>query len=95
MAAVSDDREEPDELSLLLKAGSDSEWAVQLDMQEISVKFKVDSGADVNVLTHNEYRRLSRPPTLDPANRKLVSVGSVLQVLGQFKMDASATRGKG
>ena len=89
MAVVSDDRDEPGEPGFLLEAGQDDEWVVNLNMQDFDVRFKVDSGADVNVLTQQQYRKLPRPPTLRPANRKLVSVGSVLQVLGQFEINVS------
>ena len=92
VAAISDNRDEPSELDepgFLLEAGQDDEWVVKLSMQDIGVKFKVDSGADVNVLTQHQYQKLPHPPTLHPATRKLISVGSVLQVLGQFEMDIS------
>ena len=93
VAAISDreseNLSEPGEPGFLLEAGQEDEWVVKLSMQNVDVRLKVDSGADVNVLAQHQYRKLPRPPTLRPADRKLISVGSVLQVLGQFETDVS------
>ena len=48
-----------------------------------NVSFKIDTGADVNVVSKRTYDSFTRKPTLQPTNRVLHSPGGVMKVLGQ------------
>ncbi len=61
-------------------------WTVQLKIAESVVLFKIDSGADVTVITENTYQSLKQPPKLSKASRKLRGVGGLLTVIGMFEV---------
>ena len=50
-----------------------------------NVSFKIDTGADVNVVSKRTYDSFTRKPTLQPTNLVLHSPRSVMNVLGQFE----------
>lgn len=60
-------------------------WMVDLEMNNTTTKFKVDSGADATVGTEEFYRGLNPRPHLEEAQVKLVGVGGQLNCLGQFE----------
>lgn len=63
----------------------DKPWLVKLQIEEQSVSFKIDSGADVSVITPETYRQLKQP-TLTPARVHLRGAGgSSLECLGQLQ----------
>ena len=49
------------------------------------MSFKIDTGADVNVVSKRTYDSFTRMPTLQPTNLVLHSPGGVMKVLGQFE----------
>ena len=59
-------------------------WRVTAGLHGHSVTFKVDSGADVSILSRRTYKKLSLPP-LEHASTTLTSVGSVLKVEGKLR----------
>ena len=50
-----------------------------------NVSFKIDTGADVNVVSKHMYDSFTCKPTLQPTNLVLHSPGGVMKVLGQFE----------
>ena len=68
----------------VVTAQGKQDWTIAAQVGQNSVSFKVDSGADVNVLSLQQYKQLIRRPALQPASRRLSSVGGVLQVVGVF-----------
>lgn len=64
-------------------------WEVKLRIGGHQVKFKLDSGADVTVITEETYRSLRKQPVLTPTNVSLNSVGSQLKCLGTFMSNVS------
>ena len=61
-----------------------SQWTILAQVNKQNVKFKVDSGADVSILSWSDYVRLGLPQ-LQPAMNTLRSVGKVLDVEGKVK----------
>ena len=61
-------------------------WRVHICLNGKDITFKVDSGADVSILSLKTYQKLSLPP-LEHASATLTSVGSVLKVEGKLRGD--------
>lgn len=59
-------------------------WYETLDVQGYPVKFKLDSGADVSVISEDTWKLLKPRPKLTQVKSKLVSPGGPLQSKGQF-----------
>lgn len=59
-------------------------WKVTLHFGNSDVTFKLDSGADVSVMGHKRYMRLSPRPALKPVTARLTSPGGPLTCSGQF-----------
>ena len=68
--------------------GKSGKWIVHLRHPRIcqhkKKKYRVDTGADVSVMTEAEYRELDRPPKLNQTNIRLHSVSAKLVCLGTF-----------
>ena len=54
---------------------------------ENHVTFKIDSGADISVMSESTYRSLPNPPSLKPTSANLTSPGGKLQCIGEFNAD--------
>ena len=65
--------------------GSENPWRVTLGLCGRNVSFKIDTGADVNVVSKRTYDSFTRKPTLQRTNLVLHSPGGVMKVLGQFE----------
>ena len=63
---------------------TDKPWEVKLKIHGRSVLFKLDSGADVTVMTGQSYKSLKNAPALTPTEATLISVGSSLKCAGTF-----------
>ena len=63
--------------------GSENPRRVTLGLCGRNVPFKIDTGADVNVVSKRMYDSFTRKPTLQPTNLVLHSPGGVMKVLGQ------------
>ena len=59
-------------------------WYVVLNIFDTAVKFKIDSGADVNTVSTETYYKMHYKPELEQDNRRLHSVGSRVKTLGSF-----------
>ena len=73
-------------LGAVKAAQTGAEWAISADVGQNLIKFKVDSGADVNVMSLQvqQYQQMSPKPVLQPPSRQLSSVGGTLKVVGVF-----------
>ena len=60
-------------------------WTVNIDVNGTDVNFKIDSGADVNVISRDTYHRFLHRPKLTSSNAKLDSVSGPINNLGTFK----------
>ena len=67
-----------------VEGSRNKEWTVSVEVGQNQVSFKVDSGADVNVLSLQQYEQMVQKPDLLPTSRQLSSVGGALEVLGVF-----------
>ena len=83
--------ERSEETQFLGEAGNvgTSDWRVQLAVGEEQCTFKADSGADVNVITRRRYDAFRKAVQLEPADRKLQSVGHALSIDGMFRADVA------
>ena len=52
---------------------ADSAWYSDIDIGNMSVRFKLDTGAEANVLPYNIFQRLQRPTRLDPTSTMLIA----------------------
>ena len=59
-------------------------WTVNLKIKDTPVKFKIDTGADISIMSDKVFRNLMRKPQLTKCNHKLSSPGGRLPVKGQF-----------
>ena len=64
--------------------GTNGKWKVNLLVQGQQLNFKVDSGADVNVITINQWNQMRNKPPLQRNNSRVTSLGKELTVLGTF-----------
>ena len=62
----------------------ETEWYINLDVNGDPINFKIDSGADVTVISEDIYRRMPNRPHLKPSKVVLNSPGGQLSNLGQF-----------
>ena len=63
----------------------DSPWTVTLQVSGTPVQFKIDTGADVTVMTRASFNRLLHPPSLSQSTIKLKGAGGeILDVEGEF-----------
>ncbi|XP_063063818.1 uncharacterized protein K02A2.6-like [Engraulis encrasicolus] len=65
--------------------GSPEQWIVKLRVGSTPVEFKIDTGADVNVICEETYHSLRPKTPLGPADIHLDSPGGELQCIGQIK----------
>lgn len=62
-------------------------WFVNLPVSGTQVRFKIDTGADVSVLTQKTYDSLSQAPLLSPSRASLLSPGGKIEVCGEFNTE--------
>ncbi|XP_052817965.1 uncharacterized protein K02A2.6-like [Mya arenaria] len=60
-------------------------WTVNLKIHGKDVKFKIDSGADTSVMSHDTFCKLSRQPDLMPQQAVLIGPGGKLDCIGMFR----------
>ena len=64
----------------------DSDFDINLTVNEAPIKFKIDCGADVSVISHGDYKRIADGIKLLPADKILVGAnGQPLEVMGCFE----------
>lgn len=83
---VSDDASEaPYFLGAVSKSnGKDEQWTVQLEIGKTPVRFKIDTGADTNIMSEETFTSLSPEKKLERSNVTLCSPGGRLDCLGKF-----------
>ena len=59
-------------------------WHVELEINDTIVDFKIDSGADVTVISDETYNRLKKRSKLKSTKTPLDSPGGKLKCIGQF-----------
>ncbi len=63
----------------------DNPWVVTISINGSPVKFKIDTGADVSVISDTTYKALAKKTPLKPAKKSLTGPSSQpLDVCGQF-----------
>ena len=60
-------------------------WRVELELEGSKVSFKIDTGADVNVVSKSTWEFLRKPRLFPVRNITLSSPGGDLSLLGQFE----------
>jgi len=64
-------------------------WNVVLHINRKPVQFKIDTGADISVISVSTYEALPQRPKLKPSNAVLSSPGGMLNCKGQFTAEIS------
>ena len=67
-------------------------WYVNLPICGAQVKFKIDTSADISVLTQSTYNSLAQKPLLKPSRASLLSPGGRIEVRGEFDTVAEYKR---
>ena len=70
--------------SIDCNVSDETEWYIDLDVNGHPINFKIDSGADVTVISEDVYRKMPNRPCLKPIKVVLNSPGGQLSNLGQF-----------
>jgi hypothetical protein len=60
-------------------------WTVELPIGGSSLHFKIDTGADISVLSEATYQQLPLKPPLQPSKINLMSPGGPVPSVGEFK----------
>ena len=63
-------------------------WFAKLDICDSVCQFKIDTGADISIISRSQYDKLHLAPPLTPTKAVLKSPGGVLKTVGQFKAQA-------
>lgn len=71
------------------RAQDKSPWTVTLKVNSTPVKFKIDCGADVSVMTRSQYNKLATRPKLREDRSTLRGVGGKLRSDGVFSTTVS------
>ena len=64
-------------------------WSVMLHVNKKPIKFKIDTGADISVMSVSTYEALPQRRKLKPSNAVLSSPGGMLKCRGQFTAEIS------
>ena len=64
----------------------DDAWFVSLPICGSQVKFKIDTGADISIITQRTFETLARKPTLLPSNALLCSPGGKIEACGEISV---------
>ena len=64
-------------------------WMIDVMIQGRPMTFKVDTGADVNVITHDHFKQMTNMPPLKRCAPRVTSVGGALEVCGVFRGEMS------
>jgi hypothetical protein len=67
-----------------LNVQTEPDWTVTLPICGNEVKFKIDTGADISVMTSTSYASLSSPPPLQVWSSPVSSPGGPVQAEGFF-----------
>ena len=59
-------------------------WFVTLKVKRMRLRFKIDTGADVTMITKKTWLAMKDKPRLEPTAVRLNSVGGQLKAFGQF-----------
>lgn len=59
-------------------------WLVTLNIKNTDVSFKIDTGADISIMSDHSFRKLKRKPKLNKSDAVLTSPGGRLTVQGEF-----------
>jgi transposase InsO family protein len=65
-------------------SSSGGQWTVKLNICHTPVSFKIDTGADVCIMSEETFKSLSQVTKLHPAKAMLCSPGGQLNCIGQF-----------
>ena len=67
----------------------EDQWSVVLHIDRKPVRFKIDTGADISVISVPTYQALPQRPKLKPSSAVLSSPGGMLSCKGQFTANIS------
>ena len=62
-------------------------WMIDVMVKGSRLTFKVDTGADISIITHDQFKRMSNVPPLRRCEPKVTSVGGALKVHGVFRAE--------
>jgi len=60
-------------------------WSITLKMYDVNVDFKIDSGADATIVSHDTYKHMHNAPALQPPDTAFCTLAGELHCLGWFE----------
>ncbi|KAK7878017.1 hypothetical protein WMY93_031330 [Mugilogobius chulae] len=82
---VTEETEQTYFLGEIDNTGDKDKWTVDLEMNNVPITFKIDTGADVTVINQSTYNLMTPEIKLQPPNTKFVSPGGDLSCMGSFQ----------
>ncbi|KAL1246551.1 hypothetical protein QQF64_034596 [Cirrhinus molitorella] len=82
---VNEEHEDSFFLGAITVKDSNGSWSVTLRIQDSNVEFKIDTGADISVISEQTYEALNRKPDLMLASEVLDCPGQKLISTGRFE----------
>ena len=73
----------------ILSTVAEPPWRVTVNIHNLPINFKIDTGADVSVISRATYNKISPSPKLTHSTATLRSPGGFLQNLGEFTAPAT------
>jgi transposase InsO family protein len=68
---------------------SSGAWYYPLQILDVEVKFKIDSGADITLINQETFRKMQPRPNLQPSQRDVNSPGGIVSIDGRFQAQIS------
>ena len=73
-----------EEESYFIEDTASAPWKATLKINDCDITWKLDSGADTSVISHDEWQKMSPRPKLVRSSANIGSPGGKLDVIGQF-----------
>ena len=73
----------------------DSPWMTKVEIKKTKLNFKIDTGADVSVMSNQTYKKLQPRPELQSTTASLRSPGGKLDCKGYFETEVQTEKGSG
>ena len=74
---------------------NDSPWMTVVEIKKKKLNFKIDTGADVSVISHQTFKTLQPRPRLESTTASLRSPGGKLDCMGYFETEVQTEKDRG
>ena len=67
--------------------GNDTPWMVNIDINGNACQFKVDTGADVSIMSEENYNAMKNPPPMQESEVKVKAYRGTAEIMGKFQVN--------